>query len=86
MVIKKDDPELKAIVIDLGCSDHLAQVVRVNIGKGNKRTKIAVRRQLTDNSIEKLKNLLSKESWKEIFSHSVVNSSLKAFMDIFLLF
>jgi len=42
-----------------------------------------VRRQLTNNNIEELKNLLSKESWKEVFNHSDVNSSLKAFLDIF---
>jgi len=30
------------------------------------------------------KNLLSVESWNEVFNHSDVNSSLKAYMDIFL--
>jgi hypothetical protein len=39
-----------------------------------------VRRQLTINNVDGLKNLLSKESWNEVFNHS----SLKAFMDIFL--
>jgi hypothetical protein len=37
-----------------------------------------------NNCIEELKNLLSKESWNEVFNHSDVNSSLKAFLDIFL--
>jgi hypothetical protein len=55
-VINKDNPELKASVTDFGFSDHLAQVIRINIGKENKRTKIAVRRQLRDNSIEELKH------------------------------
>jgi methionine aminopeptidase len=68
----------------LGFSDHLAQIVRINIGKGSRRTKIAVRRQLTNNGIEEFKNLLSNESWNEAFNHSDVNSSLKAFLDIFL--
>jgi hypothetical protein len=54
----------------------------MNIGKGNGRTKIVVRRQLTNN-IEELKNLLSKESWNEVCNHSDVNSSLKGFLDIF---
>jgi hypothetical protein len=40
-----------------------------------------VRWQLINNSIEEFKNLLSKESWNEVFNHSDVNSSLKAFMD-----
>ena len=65
-------------------SDHLAQIVRINIGKGNRRTKIVVRRQLINNSIEEFKNSLSKVSWNEVFYHSDVNSSLKTFLDIFL--
>jgi hypothetical protein len=67
----------------LGISDHLAQVVKINTGKGNRRYKIAARRQLTNNNTEELKNSLSKQSWNEVFNHSDVNSSLKAFMDIF---
>ena len=67
----------------MGFSDHLAQIVRINIGKGNRRTKIIVRRQLTNSGIEELKNLLSKKSWNEVFNHSNVNSSLKTFFDIF---
>jgi hypothetical protein len=43
-----------------------------------------VRRKITYNSIEEFKNLLSKESRNEVFNHSDVNSSLKAFLDIFL--
>jgi Trm5-related predicted tRNA methylase len=85
IIIKnKDNPELRAFVVDLGFSDHLAQIVRINIGKGNRRTKIVVRRQLTNNGIDELKNVLLKESWNEVFNHSDVNCSLKAFFDIFL--
>jgi hypothetical protein len=46
IITDKDNPELRASVEDLGFYDHLAQIVRINIGKGNRRTKIAVRRQL----------------------------------------
>jgi len=80
----KDNPELRASVVDLGFCDYLAQIVRINIGRGNRRTKIVVRRQLTNNSIEEFKYLLSKKLWNEIFNHSDVNSSLKALLDIFL--
>ena len=79
----KDNPELRASVVNLGFCDHLAQIVRINIGRGNRRSKIVVKRQLT-NSIEEFKYLLSKESWNEVFNHSDVNSSLKALSDIFL--
>jgi hypothetical protein len=43
-----------------------------------------MRKKFTKNSIEELKNLLSKESCYEVFNHLEVNSSLKASMDIFL--
>jgi hypothetical protein len=41
-------------------------------------------KQLTYNSSEKFKNLLSKELWNDVFNHSDVNSSLRAFLDTFL--
>ena len=48
------------------------------------RSKIVTRKQFTKNSSEEFKNLLSEESWCEVFNHLEVNYSLKAFMDIFL--
>jgi hypothetical protein len=84
IIINKDTPELRANVVDLGFSDHLAQIIKINIGKGNRRNKIVMRRQFTNNSVEEFKNLLSKQSWNEVFNHSDVNSSLKASMDTFL--
>ena len=71
-------------VADLGFSDQMVRVVKINTGKGNRRNKIVLRRQLTNNNMEEFKNLLSRGSWNEIFNRSDVNSSLKAFMDIFL--
>ena len=44
IVTKKDNPELGASVVDLGFSDHLAQVAKITAGKGNRRNKIVVRR------------------------------------------
>jgi hypothetical protein len=84
IIINKDNPEFIATVKDLGFSDHLAQILRVNGGIGNMRCKIVITRQFTKNSVEELKNLLSKGSWYEVFNHLEVNSFLKAFMDIFL--
>jgi len=42
-VTNKDHPELGASVVDLSFSDHLAQIVKINTGKGNRRNKIVVR-------------------------------------------
>jgi len=58
--------------------------VKICTGKGNKIHKIVLRRQLTNNNIEDFKNLLTKESCNEVFNHTDINSSLKAFMDIIL--
>ena len=55
IVINKDHPELGVPIVDLGCSDRLAQVVKTNTGKGNRMNKIDVRRQLMNNNIEELK-------------------------------
>jgi len=82
IVTNKDNSELGVSVVGLGFSDHLARVVKINTDKGNRRNKIILRRQLTNNNIEEFKNLLSTESWNEVFNHSDVNSSLESFMDI----
>ena len=84
IVTNKDNSELGVSVVDLGFSDHLAQVVKINTSKGNRKNKMVLRRQLTNNNTEEFKNLLSEGSWNKVFNHSDVNSSLKAFMDIFL--
>jgi len=68
----------------LGFSDHLSQILRINSGICNMRSKIVMRKQFTKNSTEELKNLLSKESWCEVFNRFEITSSLKVFMDIFL--
>ena len=71
------------MVIDLGLSDHLAQIIRIQSEIRNKKTKTIVKRQFTDHRVEDFKNLLSQESWDEVVDLSDVNASLKAFLDIF---
>jgi hypothetical protein len=65
IISNKVTPELRATVVDLGFSDHLAQIMKINIGKGNRRNKIVMRSQFTKNSVEEFKNLLSKQQWNE---------------------
>ena len=52
IVTNKDNSELEVSVADLGSSDHLAQVVKIYTGKGNRRDKIVLRKHLTNNKIE----------------------------------
>ena len=83
IVINKYNLKLEVSVIDLGFSDHLAQVAKINIGKENRINKIQIRRQLTMNNIDKLKQLLYKESWNTVLNHVDVNAALKEFMHFF---
>ena len=84
VIVNKDDQELITTAEDLGFSDHLAQILRINSGIGNMRSKLVMKKQFTENSIEELKSLLLKESQYDIFKYMEVNASLRAFMDIFL--
>jgi hypothetical protein len=86
IIIKKDNQELIATLENLGFSDHVAQILRINSGIGNMRSKTVMRRQFLKNSIKEFKNFLFRESWYEVFNHSDINSSSKAFMDIFLFY
>jgi hypothetical protein len=43
-----------------------------------------VRREFAHNSIEEFKHLLSQELWTDVYNCSDVNSSLEAFLSIFL--
>jgi len=85
IITYKDIPVLSTVVVDLGLSDHLAQLVEINIGKKkNRRTKTVVRIQFTHNSIEEFKHLLSKEVWNDVYNCLDVNPSLEAFLGTFL--
>jgi hypothetical protein len=84
IITNKDSPILGTAVIDLGFSDHHAQLARIDTGKRNWSTKTIVRRQFTFNSIAEFKHLLSKEVWNDVYNFSDVNSSLEAFLDTFI--
>ena len=47
VIINTQNPELGISVVDMGFSDHLAQVIKINTGKENRNNKIAMRRHLT---------------------------------------
>jgi len=84
IITNKDIPVLSTAVVDLGLSDHLTQIVKLIIGKRNRRTKTVVRRQFTHNSGEEFKHLLSKELWNDVYNCLDVNCSLEAILVTFL--
>jgi len=77
IVTNKDNSELEVSAVDLGFSDHLAQVVKIYTGKGNRSDKIFLRRQLTNNNIEESKNLLSNTTTYVLYKYCGRNGTEK---------
>ena len=72
-----------ATVIDLGYSDHKAQVLQLTVNKVLQRGKAITSRQYSERAVEEFKYMLSKESWQEVYLTSDVNSALQIFRNNF---
>jgi hypothetical protein len=72
-----------ATVIDLGYSDHKAQVLQLTVKKVLQRGKAIISRQYSERRVEEFKYMLSKESWQEVYLTSDVNSALQIFRNNF---
>jgi hypothetical protein len=84
IVTNKQVYECSSMVLDLGYSDHLAQMLKLD-ADSPKRGPIKIRKsQYTKGNIEEFNYLLQKELWQESLSISDVNSCFKAFMDTIL--
>jgi hypothetical protein len=70
-----------ATVIDLGYSDHKAQVLQITVKRMLKKWKVITSRQYSEKKVEEFKRLLSEESWQEVYQTLEVNSALQIFMD-----
>ena len=66
-------------MIDLGYSDHKAQVLQLTVKKVLQRGKAITSRQYSERRVEEFKYMLSKESWQEVYLTSDVNSALQIF-------
>jgi hypothetical protein len=83
IIADKDIIRQIATVIDLGYSDHKAQVLQLPVKKVFKRRKAIITRQYSEKGVEKFKYMLSKESWQEVYLTSDVNSALQIFRNNF---
>jgi hypothetical protein len=81
IVINKDDHINQAVVLDLGYSDHQAQILHINVENLKKGPVRIKERQFTEESIEEFNYLLSKESWQELWLNTEVNTKFNIFMD-----
>jgi hypothetical protein len=81
IVTKKQAYECSSIVLDLGYSDHLVQILNINVNRKNRTVKIK-KRQFTITSTDEFNYLLQRELWQVSLSNSDVNTSFNAFMDM----
>jgi hypothetical protein len=71
-------------VIDLGYSDHLAQILHIMVKKPIiRRRKIKIR-QFSSRNIEEFNHQLEMESWEDVLLYDDVNTSYNNFLNRFL--
>ena len=73
-----------ATVIELGSSDHQAQVLSVSHKTPTSVIKRVLKRHFRDYNIREFQYLSEKETWQEVFREKEVNAEFKAFMNIVL--
>jgi hypothetical protein len=67
IVINKQAYECLSMVLDLGYSDDLAQIIKINVNRSTREHVKSRKSQFTKGSIDKFNYLLQKESWQECF-------------------
>jgi len=73
-----------ATVIELGISDHQAQVLSVSHTTPSSVIKRVLKRHFRVDNIREYQYLLEKETWQEVFRETEVNAKFEAFMNIIL--
>ena len=73
-----------ATVIELGISDHQAQVLSVLHKTHTSVNKRVLKRHFRDNNIREFQYLLETETRPEVFRETEVNAKLKFFMNLVL--
>jgi hypothetical protein len=53
--------------VNVGYSDHLAQVLYVSVNKHNHESTKITQRNFSKRNVEKFKDMLSNEAWEEIY-------------------
>jgi hypothetical protein len=84
MIINRKYYMEPATVVDLGLSDHHAQLLPVLFKNHTDVDQKVLKRYFEEENIRAFKSLLEKLSWQEVFSETEVNAKFKAFMDLVL--
>ena len=86
IITNKDNGAKLAMVVDLGYSEHKAQIVHLNVNTWVREHKKVKTRQFTERSTDKFKCVLNKEPWQEVFKSLEVNAILQVNRCFMLLF
>jgi hypothetical protein len=70
--------------MDLGFSDHYAQVFSICTENCSSRPQSVRKRVFNEEGIKELQYVLNKETWQEMFLESEVNAKFNNFVDTFL--
>jgi hypothetical protein len=81
IIINKENYINLATVLDLGYSDHQAQLLCINVEIPKSGLVKVRKRQFTEEIVEEFKLLLLKESRQAVLSISEVNTKFNVFMD-----
>jgi hypothetical protein len=82
IVTNTNDEQLTA-TLNVGYSDHLAQVLYIKTKKLPKGPITTYNRHFTDNNIAEFKYLLHKETWDEVLEPEEPNTAGNLFMNTF---
>jgi hypothetical protein len=82
IVTNKQANKYTSMVMDLGYSDHWAQMLKIHIDSPNRGPIRIRRRKYTKGNIDEFNHLLQKELRQESLSASEVNTCFNEFMDM----
>ena len=71
-------------VMDLGLSDHYAQIVSILIPKFNNKLYRMKKRKFNETNTQEFHYLLNHVTWQEVCWESEINAKFSAFMEVFL--
>jgi len=70
--------------MDLGLSDHHAQILSVSIPDFSNIPHRIRKRQFSEANVQELLYLLNQVTWQEVYEESDINAKFSTFMDVFL--
>lgn len=85
--IKLCDLKYNTSVINMGYSDHEAQLLSIELNSNSKcvpRTKVIEQRDFSDDNIRVFNFMLSRETWEDVFCKTEVNSMFDSFHNVYL--